>query len=142
MTNVDLPDVNVLFALLQPAHVAHPTAMQWFATVGAFATTPVTELGVLRLALNPKVMGTKLIPSVALAAVSSIRADPRATFLADSVSLNDPMIDLRGLAGHRQVTDLHLVELAARHSMVLVTLDQALPLSLLEVDQPHVRLLN
>lgn len=50
----ELPDVNVLVALLQPSHVGHEMAMQWFESVESYATTPVTELGFVRLALNPE----------------------------------------------------------------------------------------
>lgn len=142
MSDTELPDVNVVFALLQPSHEAHQIAAQWFASVSQFATTPITELGTLRLALNPRLMGRQLTPSTALASIASLRADPRSRFVVDNASLSDPLIDLRGLAGHRQVTGLHLVDLAARNHLVLVTLDRALPASLLSSDRRHVRLLG
>jgi len=46
-----LLDVNVLIALIDPAHVRHDRAHQWFAEVGeqAWATCPLTENGVLRI---------------------------------------------------------------------------------------------
>jgi uncharacterized protein len=46
-----LLDVNVLIALLDPAHVQHDTAHTWFAThgQGAWATCALTENGVLRI---------------------------------------------------------------------------------------------
>ena len=142
MNRTELPDVNVLLALLQPGHVAHEIAGQWFCAVEKFATTPVTELGLLRLSLNPKVMGQQVAPAAALASLSSVRADSRAIFLPDDGTLDDPLISDRGLQGHRQVTDFHLVNLAARHGMLLVTLDQALSEALLPGDRIHVRTLG
>lgn len=112
------------------------------AVAARFATTPVTELGLVRLSLNPAVMGQQIAPSAALASLGSLRADSRASFLPDDAALDDPLVSVRGLQGHRQVTDFHLVNLAARHGMVLVTLDPALRESLLVVDRIHVRLLG
>lgn len=142
MTDVELPDVNVLVALVQPSHVAHSLASAWFAAVAAFATTPVTELGLLRLALNPQVMGTQFSAQQALTTLGSLRRDPRWRFVGDDASLADAKIDLRGLPGHRQVTDLHLVNLAASHGMTLTTFDRGLPSSLLPPDRVRVRVLG
>jgi len=46
-----LLDVNVLIALIDPAHVQHDTAHVWFASTGShsWATCPLTENGVLRI---------------------------------------------------------------------------------------------
>lgn len=44
-------------------------------------------------------------------------------FLADDVSLTDD--DVPSLAGHRQVTDAHLLTLARRHGTSLLTFDAA-----------------
>jgi len=46
-----LLDINVLIALLDPAHVQHDRAHEWFALSGkqAWATCPLTENGVLRI---------------------------------------------------------------------------------------------
>jgi len=138
MTELDLPDVNVLIALLHPGHVYHASAQLWFSTVERFATTPVTETGFVRLALNPTVMGTAITPADVLASLRSLRADERAEFLVDDSSLADAVIDLVGLVGHQQVTDLHLVNLAAAHNARLVTLDGKIRPTLAPSDQRHV----
>ncbi len=45
-----LLDINVLIALIDPAHVQHDRAHEWFAKSGrAWATCPLTENGVLRI---------------------------------------------------------------------------------------------
>jgi uncharacterized protein len=137
-----LPDVNVLVALLHPGHVHHRFALDWFATAGALATTPITEAGFLRLSLNPTVMGRAISPAEALASLRSVRDDPRTTFLPDAASFADPRIDLCGLVGYRQVTDLHLIDLVARNSGALVTFDRALSETLTRRDRRHVHLLG
>lgn len=138
----ELPDVNVLVALLQPSHVGHEMAMQWFESVESYATTPVTELGFVRLALNPRVMGQQISLEVARASLQSLRADSRARFVEDRTSLAEPGIDLRGLSGHRQVTDLHLVNLVVHHQILLTTFDRAIHAALMPTDRSHVRLLG
>ena len=46
-----LLDVNVLIALIDPGHVAHDDAHEWFAATGqtAWAPCPMTENGVIRI---------------------------------------------------------------------------------------------
>lgn len=138
----ELPDVNVLVALVVPNHVHHDMAHVWFSDVDHYVTTPVTEAGLLRVLLNPKIAGQPVPVESALAAVLGIRSDERASFLPDDASLAEARIDLAGLAGHRQVTDLHLVNLAAGNNAVLVTFDQGIREVLLPSDQGLVRLLG
>jgi uncharacterized protein len=70
MTPACLVDVNVLLPLLLPQHVAHAAARQWLAARPADGTTLFalpTQLGVLRLLSQPKVMGAAaLAPERAL----------------------------------------------------------------------------
>lgn len=133
-----LPDVNVLVALTNPAHQHHGTAHAWLVGAARFLTTPLTELGLLRLLLNPAVIGQEVTTARALAVLAGVRSHPRADFLPDATSLADPALDLIGLVGHRQVTDLHLVNLARRHDCTLVTFDRRIPGSLTESDRRHV----
>lgn len=143
MTNrPELPDVNVLVSLLQPSHTGHREALEWFDTVDSYVTTPLTETGFLRLALNPRVMGTEIAPTTAMASLLSLRTDPRATFVSDGSTLAEAAIDVRGLAGHRQVTEFHLVNLAVRNGLVLTTFDRALHGALMPSDRGHVRVLG
>ena len=53
-----LLDVNVLLALLWPPFESHEAAHAWFVKSGrhAWATNPLTQLGVVRLLTNPSVM--------------------------------------------------------------------------------------
>lgn len=57
---LDLPDVNVLLAVIHPDHVHHAQAHDWLGQTQAFASTPLTESGLLRLALNPGIVPATL----------------------------------------------------------------------------------
>lgn len=61
------------------------------------------------------------------------------SFLADTTSLADPLIDTRVLMGRRQVTELQLVNLAAANDTRLATFDASLRVSLMPEDQHWVR---
>ncbi len=141
-TEIHLPDVNVLFAVLAQNHAAHALALAWFRETSAFVTTPMTELGVLRLSTNPAFVIARPTWEDAQAALGSIRRDSRACFLDDNSTLAEPFIDLRGLSGYRQVPDFHLANLAAKHGMTLVTLDRRLYAALQPTDRSRVRLLG
>ncbi|MCO7219134.1 TA system VapC family ribonuclease toxin [Klenkia sp. PcliD-1-E] len=136
-----LPDVDVLLALTNPAHQHHDRAHSWFAGTRWFATTPLAETALVRLLMNRTVTGQDVSAGQALDILRGVRADDRATFLPDDTSLSTTGVDLIGLAGHRQVIDLHLVGLAARHDCVLVTLDRRIPGALAEADRHLVTVL-
>ena len=142
MSDLDLPDVNVLVALLAPSHVHHRSAQEWFAATGRFATTPITEAGLLRTALNRSVMGRVVEAETALTTLRSLRAHERSVFLPDDSSLAHASIGLTGLVGFRQVTDLHLVNLAAQNSARLVTFDTKIAPVLAPDDQQRIRTLG
>ncbi|MGV9669216.1 TA system VapC family ribonuclease toxin [Gordonia sp. NPDC003504] len=138
MSDLDLPDVNVLVALVHPGHIHHDAAQDWLRSVARFATTPITEAGLLRMALNKVVMGRAVEAEAAIETLRSIREHERAVFLPDDSSLAQAAVDLSGLAGFRQVTDLHLVNLAARHSGRLITFDAKIARVLTPSDQQSV----
>ncbi|MGL5826110.1 MAG: TA system VapC family ribonuclease toxin [Nocardioides sp.] len=135
-----LPDVNVLVALTNPSHQHHRLAHEWLSTVQRYATTPITENGLIRLLLNPGVIGQEVGRAQAVGIVAGLRADRRASFLADGSSLTEPAIDLAGFVGHRQATDFHLVNLAASSGAVLATLDRRIKsvLTAADMDSVHV----
>lgn len=133
-----VPDVNVLVALTNPSHVFHHESHRWLAEVARYATTPVTESGLLRMLLNPAVTGQTVTGEQALAVLAGIRADSRAGFLVDDSSLAEANVDTTGLAGHKQVTDWHLLNLVARHDGLLVTLDRRMARAVLPGDAVKV----
>lgn len=134
-----LLDVNVLVALAWPNHVHHGRVVTWFgAWQGGWATTPITELGLARLSLNPSVAPTRPSPGDVLDLLTQFRQHPRHEFIPDAGSLAAPSIALDRLAAGGQVTDLHLVNLAARHGAVLATLDRTIADFLEPADRDHV----
>src|SRR5690625_3159031 len=78
-----VPDVNVLVALTNPSHQYHAEAHRWLAGVTQFATTPVTEIGLVRLLLNPAITGQEISIDQAIGVLAGIRADARAVFIPD-----------------------------------------------------------
>jgi uncharacterized protein len=120
---VALLDVNALVALAWDSHVQHATIRQWFTrhSASGWATCPVTESGFVRVSSNPKVLPAAIGVEAARGVLSALRAIDGHRFLADDVSLTD--VDVPKIAGHRQVTDAHLLTLARRRQVRLVTFD-------------------
>jgi len=133
-----LLDVNVLIALTNTTHLNHHRAHAWFATVQAWATTSMTEASFVRLMLNPTVAGRQVPTHEVMSVLNGLRALPGHHFLADDSTLADPVIDITALIGHNQVTDMHLVNLAARHGAFLATFDAAIPSTLVPADRQFV----
>lgn len=121
-----LLDANVLVALTNVAHVHHRQAHAWFAGIDRWATTPITESAFLRLQMNPAVVGQAIGFSAAQAALRALRSSPGHAWLPDDTTLADPVISCTSLMGHRQVTDFHLVNCAARAGARLATFDASL----------------
>lgn len=130
-----LLDVNVLLALTWDQHIHHRAAHERFAKLDQWSTCPVTEAGLLRLLLTEQVVGRKVSGSEAMGQLRAIREVSGWRFLADTDSLATASIDMRVLMGRRQVTDLHLVNLASAHNTTLATFDAALRDSLIPTDQ-------
>ncbi|MGV8881783.1 MAG: TA system VapC family ribonuclease toxin [Rhodoglobus sp.] len=133
-----LLDVNVLLALTWDQHIHHEIAHGYFADLESWSTCPVTEAGLLRLLMTEPVVGRKVSGSEALGQLEAIRRVPGWSFLPDTNSLADPVIDTRVLMGRKQVTDLQLVNLAAHNDVQLATFDAALKNSLIPADQRWV----
>lgn len=126
---VYLLDVNVLIALVDPAHVQHDAAHDWFARGGgrAFATCPVTENGLIRIIGHPKYPNSPGPPSVVLASLTAIRALTGHTFWPDDISIADERhFYPERLSSHTRVTDSYLLALAHAHGGRLATMDQNL----------------
>jgi uncharacterized protein len=124
-----LLDVNVLVALIDPVHVQHDSAHNWFAHQGApeWATCPLTENGVVRIVSHPRYPGAPGPPAAIATLVSRFCTLPGHVFWPDDVSLLDPKrIDASRLLSHGQVTDSYLLALAHVHGGKLATFDRRL----------------
>jgi uncharacterized protein len=136
-----LLDVNVLIALAWPTHVHHARARRWWATVHTWATTPLTETAFLRLSTNVHVVGRSVSMAEARSLLAAVRGTAGHSFVEDDTSLADPVIDLLRVATSAQITDAHLVNLAAAHDAVLATMDGGIPNMLAAGDRHHVLLI-
>jgi hypothetical protein len=107
-----LLDVNVLIALIDPAHVAHEDAHIWFASPGhtSWATCPITENGVLRILSNPKYPNSPGSPAVVAEIVRKLRGLPSHCFWAEDFSLiESSAINVSRILTAAQVTDTYLL---------------------------------
>lgn len=126
---VYLLDVNVLIALVDPTHVQHDAAHDWFARVGhkAFATCPLTENGLIRIVGHPKYPNSPGPPSAVLPSLAAIRGLEGHRFWPDKLSIADPAFFATSLlSSHSRVTDSYLLALAHAHRGRLATMDQKL----------------
>jgi uncharacterized protein len=124
-----LLDVNVLIALVDPAHLQHDQAHGWFGRVGrrSFATCPITENGLVRIVGHPKYPNSPGPPSSVLQSLAAMRALPGHHFWPDKISIADGAhVHAALLASHSRVTDTYLLALARAHGGRLASLDQRL----------------
>ena len=124
-----LPDVNVLVSLAWPNHVHHASSRAWFTDhdTDDWATCPITEAGFVRVSSNRRVIPDARSPREAVSVLRLLRNLPGHEFWSDDVSLADcAEVAIDALDGYRQVTDAHLVSLAARRGGVVVTYDRGL----------------
>ncbi len=124
-----LLDVNVLVALIDPAHVQHDRAHDWFATKGrrAWATCPLTENGVLRVVGHARYPNSPGTPAGVAGLLSVLLALGGHEFWPDDISLFDSKrIDATRLLDSGQVTDTYLLALARAHGGQLATFDRRL----------------
>ncbi len=129
MTTTFLLDVNVLIALIDPAHVQHDPAHQWFSRVGrkSFATCPLTENGLVRIVGHPKYPNSPGPPSAVVESLVAIRRLPGHKFWPDKISVADEAYFAAALlSSHSRVTDSYLLALAHTNGGRLATMDQKL----------------
>lgn len=121
-----LLDVNALVALAWDSHVHHAAMRAWFTanSSAGWATCPITESGFVRVSSNPIVLPSAIGVDAARGVLSTLRAHPGHRFLIDDVSMGDS--DVPSIAGYRQVTDAHLLTLARRRGVRLVTFDSSI----------------
>jgi toxin-antitoxin system PIN domain toxin len=122
-----LLDVNVLIALIDPAHVQHDRAHEWFAKSGkrAWATCPLTENGVLRIVGSARYPNSPGTPAAVAELMTGFLALSGHEFWPDDLTLSDSRRIRRDrLLNSAQVTDSYLLALAGAHDGKLATFDQ------------------
>jgi hypothetical protein len=124
-----LLDVNVLIALIDPTHMQHDRAHDWFAAQGrhAWATCPITENGVLRIVGHARYPNSPGSPAAVAESMTVFLALSGHEFWADDVTLFDAArVDTARLLDSTQITDSYLLALAIAHGGKLATFDRHL----------------
>ena len=117
-TETMLLDANVLIALSVEDHEHHHRARRWLGTSRTFATTPSTQGSLLRYVVRVS------SAQHAADALELLAVNPRHEFWPDARPYDVEM--LRGVIGHRQVTDAYLAAAASHRRARLATFDRGL----------------
>jgi toxin-antitoxin system PIN domain toxin len=126
-----LLDVNALIALVDRDHLAHEAMQRWFKSHqrAGWATCPLTENGMVGVLSQPAYPSGQRMPAEVIEVLNALKSafSDSYEFWPDDISIADPEIFEGALiAGTRQVTDIYLLGLAARHEGVLVSFDRTI----------------
>ena len=124
-----LLDVNVMVALLDPSHIHHEPAHQWWAGHAGkpWATCAITENGLVRVLTRPRYPNRVETVGEAVGLLSGWKTAHRAThrWWPIDVSLTDrSLFEPEKLTGPGQVTDACLLGVARRHGGAFVSFDR------------------
>jgi len=134
-----LADVNVWIALAAVGHVHHSIALAWFEEpqTSQILFSRITQMGLLRLLTNRKVMGENILtPADAWRVYASLCDDDRVQYAEEPPHLEDRW---RQAARHFESspnfwTDAYLAAFALQTNATVVTLDRRfLPLGKVEI---------
>ena len=109
-----LLDLNILTALLWPAHEHHEIAHRWFSarTNLPWATCSLTQLGFVRLVSNPAFSRDALSPAGAVSLLAANLTHATHEFWAETLQLPAAVKGMEpALQGYRQLTDAYLLAL-------------------------------
>src|SRR3546814_16836539 len=109
-----LLDVNVLIALIDPAHVGHDAAHLWFEREGRkdWASCPITQNGVVRIVGHPRYPNTPGSPAEAADIVGKLCLLDGHSFRPDDISLfGHSPLDPAVITTTAPVTDRYLLAL-------------------------------
>ena len=121
-------DVNLLIALMWPAHEDHDRAQQWFATNAhhGWATCPFTQAAFVRIVANPAFSPDAVSPVEAAGLLASNLKHQNHQFWADEITLAQAVQPFANrLTGHQQVTDAYLLGFAIHKKGKLATMDRS-----------------
>jgi len=129
-----LPDVNFWLALAFPSHVHHAPAKAWMDTVtdkDSCGICRVTQMGFLRLATNPKVLGDHAVSMVdAWRGFDLMLSDDRIVFVGEPTNTETTW---RGLTQRQGFStnvwsDAYLAAFAIAADLEMVTFDRNMSL--------------
>jgi toxin-antitoxin system PIN domain toxin len=122
-------DVNVLIALLDPVHIHHRQAHEWWTANSAsgWATCPFTENGFLRI-VSQRSYPEAITTSEAMRLLRSSAGKGDHAFWGDDISLLDRQrFDSSHILGPKQLTDIYLLGVAVKNGGRLATFDRVIP---------------
>jgi toxin-antitoxin system PIN domain toxin len=124
-----LVDVNVWLALCSDRHIHYAEAHRWFADVPPAGAQfcRFTQLALLRLLTNPRVMGSDTVSQAeAWRVYDRLSADARVSFVSEPVDVERFFRNLTR-SSHpetHQWSDAYLAALAIARDMTVVSFDQ------------------
>jgi toxin-antitoxin system PIN domain toxin len=124
-----LLDVNLLIALLWPAHEAHNRAQRWFARNSGqgWATCAMTQAGFVRILSNPAFSRRVISPHDALDVLEGSLQHSAHRFWTEDIAVREAVAHVgRRLVGHQQITGAYLLGLAIHKKGRLATLDTSI----------------
>jgi uncharacterized protein len=128
-SKIFLPDVNFWLAFCVDRHAHHDAAVAWFAGVGAreAAFCRVTQMGLLRLLTNVRVMGEDVLSEEgAWRVYEQLARDMRVVFLNEPEGIEEPWRSITGRrrGGSARWTDAYLQAFASLCDSRVVTFDR------------------
>jgi hypothetical protein len=128
--SVALLDVNVLIALLDPAHPGHDEAHIWFSKQRrkGWATCPITLNGCVRVMSSPAYPTVEATPAQVIGHLRRLCNARDHHFWQDSLAIVDSTVFVPELVGgHGKVTDAYLLAIAVQNGGYLATFDRSIP---------------
>ena len=126
MRTTFLLHVNALIAFIDPRHVDHKVAHDWFARGPArVGHLPDAQNGVLHIVGHPRYSNSQGSPVVMTQLMAKLYALAGHMFCPDDISLLDKtQVDASRPPASGQVTDSYLLALACAHGGQLASLDR------------------
>ncbi|MEZ0348232.1 MAG: TA system VapC family ribonuclease toxin [Thermus sp.] len=122
---MDLPDLNVWFALIVPEHPFHAHALRYWEEAEEPVLVRVTALGLLRLLTNPKAMdGKPLSVAEAWRVYRELRAVSGVALREEPPGLEETLEGFLPQLSPRLWTDAYLASFALAGGYRLVSFDQ------------------
>jgi toxin-antitoxin system PIN domain toxin len=121
-----LLDVNVLIALIDPAHEFHAAAHTWFRRNRrhGWATCPITQNGCVRIMSKPGYPFPGLTTDRVREILAEMTGASGHVFWPDSLSILDKARFRLTGTGPKQLTDIYLLGLAVANGARLATFDR------------------
>ncbi len=125
-----LLDVNVLIALIDPAHEFHAPAHAWFRRNrrSGWATCPITQNGCVRIMSKPGYPFPGLTADRVRGILAELTGVAGHVFWPDSLSILDQTRFRLAGAGPKGLTDIYLLGLAVARGARLATFDRHIAL--------------